>query len=111
MIRFFRQDLYYNPNTKKGYLANKFSNARNNNNDSFEMVEATIADDLSNEQKENYAHFFRYCVAKKQTKEIKEKLRESAPYRTALLQYFGQNFKQYCQFYFDMPELVGLNLH
>lgn len=73
------------------------------------MVDAPITDGLSDDQKKEYAHFFRHCIAKKQTKEIKDKLRESAPYRSTLMQYFGEDFKKYCQFYLDMPELVSEN--
>lgn len=87
-------------------MANKFVNARNNNNH-IENVDVPIASDLNDEQKQEFADFFRHCVARKQTDEIKEKLCESGPYRSSLMQYYGPNFKQYCQFYFDMPELVG----
>lgn len=84
-------------------------NARNNNDDDIETVDAPIVSDLTDEKKQEYADFFRHCIARKQTKEIKDKLRESAPYRSNLMQHFGQDFKQYCQFYFDMPELVSQN--
>lgn len=82
-------------------------NARNNNDDDVETVDAQIAGDLSDEKIQEYADFFRHCIARKETKEIKDKLRESAPYRSNLMQHFGENFKQYCQFYLDMPELVS----
>lgn len=110
-ISFFcNQDLYYNPDTKKGFLANKFSNQARNNNDSIELNESIDPEEISTDQKKQYADFFRNCVVTKQTKEIKAKLTESARFRRAMMTYFENDFNQICNFYFAMPELVCFDI-
>lgn len=99
--------MYYNPDTKRGFLANKFKNHARQFNDSDDKD--AIPNDLSDEKKEEYANFFRTCVAAKQTQQIKNKLREVAPYRKSMKHFFETDFKNVCKFYFAMPELVGLN--
>lgn len=89
-------------------MANKFHNASRANNDSI-VVNAPDDNDSSDEQKAEYALFFRNCIAKKQKKEIKEKLKASAQYRKSLMIYFESDFEHICNFYFAMPELVNMN--
>lgn len=98
--------MYYNPDTRNGFLANKFKNHARQLNDS--LAEDVIANDMSDEKKEEYALFFRTCVTAKQTEEIKNKLRETAPYRKSMMNFFENDFKNICKFYFAMPDLVGL---
>lgn len=106
---FFHQwDLYFHPDTKKGFLVNKFRNqARSNNNYLIDLNESIGQEDLSDEQKEEYANFFRDCVVAKQKTDIKQKLRESARWRRAMMTHFEDDFSRICNFYFAMPELVG----
>lgn len=103
-----KQDLYYHPDTRKGFLASKFHNKARNDNDSSQLNESIGQDDLSDDQMKEYALFFRNCVAKKQTKELKDKLRESARYRKAMLECYENDFSGILNFYFAMPELVSL---
>lgn len=99
--------MYYNPDTKTGFLFNKFKNRARQFNDS--LQEEPIVDVLSDEQKAEYGSFFKTCVAAKQTHTIKNKLRETAPHREALMKYFESDFKNIWKFYFAMPELVSSN--
>lgn len=99
--------MFYNPDKKTGFLANKFHNRARCNRDSI-ADELSFADNnLSDEEKQKSADLFRYCVAKKDTQKIKDKLRETAQHRKALMDFYGEDMKKYCQFYYDMPELVS----
>lgn len=100
--------MYYNPDTKKGFLANKFKNQSRQLNDSTEVQEP-FDDDLSEEKKEEYVLFFRTCVASKQSQEIKTKLREVARHKQSMMKLFEKDFRIICKCFVAMPELVRLN--
>lgn len=73
------------------------------------MNESAGREDLSDDQKMEYAEFFQNCAVAKQTREIKQMLRDSARFRKELMEYFKDDFSRICNFYFAMPELVSWN--